>query len=339
MSVQPNTIEVNKPSRSNVTVLGAAGGIGQPLSLLLKQSTLIDKLNLFDVAPTAGIAMDLSHINTIPQVNHFHGTEKLHESLVGADIVVIVAGVTMKPGQTRDDLLAINAGIIKALIEEVAVTCPRALIAIVSNPVNSNVPLASEIMKQHGVYDERKIFGVTALDLMRAATFAAKISGNDPLEQKVPCIGGHSGHTIIPVISQATPAVSLNQTQLENYIMDVQTAGHRVLDAKDGKGTATLSMAYAAFTFTNTLLKAISGEPDVIGNAFVRSDVTEARYFSSRVHIAKEGVIKNYGLGTLTNYEKELVEKAIPELIENIEKGEDLARSFKKQSSPTGKCL
>lgn len=330
---------MNNPSKSNVTVLGAAGGIGQPLSLLLKQNTLIDELKLFDVAPTAGIAMDLSHINTSPKVRNFHGSEMLHESLVGADIVVIVAGVTMKQGQSRNDLLAINAGIIKSLIEQVAITCPSALIAIVSNPVNSNVPLASEIMKQHGVYDERKIFGVTALDTMRAATFAAVISGNDPREQKVPCIGGHSGHTIIPVISQATPAVTLNQTQLEDYIMDVQTAGHKVLDAKEGKGTATLSMAYAAFTFTNTLLRAIAGEPDITAYAFVRSDVAKSKYFSSRVLIGKEGVIKNYGFGTLTSYEKELVEKAIPELIENIEKGEELAKGFKKQSSPNGKCL
>ena len=295
---------------------------------------MIKQLNLFDVAPTAGIAMDVSHINTLPEVHHFHGNHNLKAALAGADIVVIVAGVTMKPGQTRDDLLAINAGIIKSLIEGVAVVCPKAFIAIVSNPVNSNVPLAAEVMKQHNVYDERKIFGVTSLDVMRAATFAAALTGSDPRKQKVPCIGGHSGHTIIPVLSQATPPVNLSPAQLETYVKNVQTAGHKVLEAKEGKGTATLSMAYAANTFTNILLQAISGRSGIIECAFVRSDVTQATYFANRIQIGKEGIVKNMGLGTLTSYEKGLVEKAIPELMENIKKGEELAKVSKPASPP-----
>ena len=334
MSNLLNAIGLNKPVRSNVTLLGAAGGIGQPLSMLLKTSPMIKQLNLFDITPTAGIAMDISHINTLPEVHHFHGNQNLKAALAGADIVVIVAGVTMKPGQTRDDLLAINASIIKALIEGVATVCPKAFIAIVSNPVNSNVPLAAEVMRQHNVYDERKIFGVTTLDVTRAATFAAALAGHDPQKQKVPCVGGHSGHTIIPVLSQATPPVNLSPAQLETYIKNVQTAGHRVLEAKEGKGTATLSMAYSAFTFTTALLQAISGRTGIIECAFVRSDVTQATYFANRVQIGKEGIVKNLGLGTLTAYEKGLVEKAIPELIENIKKGEELAKGSPKHVSP-----
>lgn len=336
MSGLLNAIGLNMSTnkRSNVTLLGAAGGIGQPLSMLLKQSPLIKHLNLFDVAPTAGVAMDISHINTLPEVHHFHGNHNLKASLAGAEVVVIVAGVTMKPGQTRDDLLAINASIIKALMEGVAVVCPKAFIAIVSNPVNSNVPLAAEVMKQHNVYDEARIFGVTSLDVMRAATFAAALSEKDPRKQKVPCIGGHSGHTIIPVLSQATPPVSLNESQLHNYVHNIQTAGHKVLEAKEGKGTATLSMAYAAYTFTTKLLEAIAGRSGIIECAYVRSDVTQATYFANRVQIGKDGIVKNLGLGKLTSYEKGLVDKAIPELLENIKKGEELAKVPSKQTSP-----
>lgn len=60
-----------------VAVCGASGGIGQPLSLLLKQSPLISELKLYDIVSTPGVAADLSHINSIPKVKAYTGTEQL----------------------------------------------------------------------------------------------------------------------------------------------------------------------------------------------------------------------------------------------------------------------
>jgi malate dehydrogenase len=78
--------------------MGASGGIGQPLSLLLKQSPLIEQLSIYDIQHTKGVGADLSHIETKARVKAFVGQEQLHDSLVGADIVVIPAGVPRKPG-------------------------------------------------------------------------------------------------------------------------------------------------------------------------------------------------------------------------------------------------
>ena len=75
---------------------------------------------------------------------------------------------------TRDDLFNTNATIVADLVTACAKNCPRAIIAIIANPVNSTVPIASEIMKAHNVYDEKKIIGVTTLDVVRAATFVAE---------------------------------------------------------------------------------------------------------------------------------------------------------------------
>jgi malate dehydrogenase len=75
--------------QGNVAVLGASGGIGQPLSLLIKQSPLVNQLSLFDVQHTKGVGADLSHIETKCKVKAFVGYEQLHDSLVGADVVVI----------------------------------------------------------------------------------------------------------------------------------------------------------------------------------------------------------------------------------------------------------
>ena len=121
-----------------VTVLGAAGGIGQPLSLLLKNSLPAgSELALYDVVPVvAGVGVDLSHIPTAVKVTGYP-KEELDQALAGADIVVIPAGVPRKPGMTRDDLFNVNAGIVKTLAEAGAKACPNACFAIITNPVNS----------------------------------------------------------------------------------------------------------------------------------------------------------------------------------------------------------
>ena len=79
---------------------------------------------------------------------------------------------------TRDDLFNTNASIVRDLAQAVADVSPKAFIAIISNPVNSTVPIASEIMQKAGVYDPNRIFGVTTLDIVRANAFVgeAKVS-------------------------------------------------------------------------------------------------------------------------------------------------------------------
>ncbi|GFH26951.1 malate dehydrogenase, partial [Haematococcus lacustris] len=86
-----------------VAVLGAAGGIGQPLSLLLKLNAQITHLSLYDMAGTPGVAADISHCNTKAQVKGYD-QDKLAEAVRGCDLVIIPAGVPRKPGMTRDDL-------------------------------------------------------------------------------------------------------------------------------------------------------------------------------------------------------------------------------------------
>lgn len=102
-----------------MAVLGAAGGIGQPLSLLLKMNDSISELALYDVVNAPGVAADLSHINSKPRVTG-HGKEDLAGALKGTSVVVIPAGVPRKPGMTRDDLFNTNASIVASLVDGVA---------------------------------------------------------------------------------------------------------------------------------------------------------------------------------------------------------------------------
>ena len=139
-----------------MAVLGAAGGIGQPLSLLLKMNERVSALSLYDLGGTPGVGADLSHINTKAVVAGYKGKDQLHKALEGAQVVVIPAGVPRKPGMTRDDLFNTNAGIVAELVHAVGVVCPTAHVLVIANPVNSTVPIAAEILKKLGKYDPKR---------------------------------------------------------------------------------------------------------------------------------------------------------------------------------------
>ncbi len=298
-------------------------GIGQPLSLLLKLNPAVTKLNLYDIVHTPGVAADLSHCETRAATKGFVGEDQLKESLVGADIVVIPAGVPRKPGMTRDDLFNTNASIVANLAKAAAEVAPKALLGIISNPVNSTVPIATEIYKKAGVYDPKRIFGVTTLDVVRSNTFLAEAKGLDPQDFNCPVVGGHAGITILPLISQCTPQVDLSPEKLKAMTERIQEAGTEVVKAKAGAGSATLSMAYAAARFTGSLIKAINGEQGVVECAYVASSITESPYFASPILLGKDGLEKNLGVGQMSSFEEELLKAALPELIKTIKKGEE----------------
>ncbi|THH30319.1 hypothetical protein EUX98_g3873 [Antrodiella citrinella] len=320
-------------------VLGAAGGIGQPLALLLKANPLIDELGLFDIVNTPGVAADLSHISTPAKVEgYLPPDDGLKKALTGSDIIVIPAGVPRKPGMTRDDLFKINAGIVRDLATGIATTAPKAFILVISNPVNSTVPIVAEVLKQHGVFDPKRLFGVTTLDVVRASTFVSEIVGDLSLAPKVvvPVVGGHSGLTIVPLLSQSSHALpaSFSKDQLQALTTRIQFGGDEVVKAKDGAGSATLSMAYAGAEFAVKVIRAIKGETGIVapsyvhlsadkasGDALKKEIGTEVEYFSAPVLIGTEGVVEIKPLGTLTEFEKGLVAAAIPELEESISKG------------------
>jgi len=169
----------------------------------------------------------------------------------------------------------------------------------------------------------KKIFGVTSLDVVRANTFVAEARDLDVGHVNVPVIGGHSGETIVPLLSQASPTVSFPRDERAKMTERIQNAGTEVVEAKAGAGSATLSMAYAGAKFTASLLDAMNGRDDVVECTFIKSDVTECAYFATPIVLGKNGAESNLGMGQMTEYEVNLLDKAVPELNKNIKKGED----------------
>ncbi|KAF8841834.1 NAD-malate dehydrogenase [Paxillus ammoniavirescens] len=320
-------------------VLGAAGGIGQPLSLLLKANPAVTELSLYDIVNAPGVAVDLSHIATPAKVEgYLPADEGLKKALTGANIVVIPAGIPRKPGMTRDDLFKINAGIVRDLATGVATTAPKAFVLVISNPVNSTVPIVAEVFKKHGVFDPKRIFGVTTLDVVRASTFVSEILGDLSLAPSVtvPVVGGHSGVTIVPLLSQSSHPLpsSLEQSAVEELVKRIQFGGDEVVKAKDGAGSATLSMAYAGAEFAGKVIRALKGEKGLVAPTYVNLAADEVggkalqkelgkdlEYFSALVELGPNGVQKINVLGKITPAETTLIQAALPELATNIEKG------------------
>lgn len=304
-----------------VAILGAAGGIGQPLALLMKMNPLVSVLHLYDVVNTPGVTADISHMDTGAVVRGFLGQQQLEAALTGMDLVIIPAGVPRKPGMTRDDLFNINAGIVKTLCEGIAKCCPKAIVNLISNPVNSTVPISAEVFKKAGTFDPKRLLGVTMLDVVRANTFVAEVLGLDPTVVDVPVVGGHAGVTILPLLSQVKPPSSFTPKEIDYLTDRIQNGGTEVVEAKAGAGSATLSMAYAAVKFADACLRGLRGYSGIVECAFVASHVTELPYFASKVRLGRSGVEEVLPLGPLNEYERVGLEKAKKELAASIDKG------------------
>ncbi|KAK6916252.1 Lactate/malate dehydrogenase, N-terminal [Dillenia turbinata] len=211
-----------------VAILGTAGGIGQPPALLMKMNPLVSVLHLYDGENTPSVTADIGHMDTSAVVRGF---------------LAAIAGEC----STGMDLVIIPAGISKC--------CPNAIVNLISNPVNSTVPIAAEVFKKAGTYDPKRLLGVTMLDVVRANTFMAEVLGLDPRED--------SGPVKLPALSPLK--------KLEYLTNRIQNGGTEVVEAKAGTGSATLSMAYAAVKFADACLRGLRGDAGVAECAFVAS--------------------------------------------------------------------
>lgn len=319
----------------NIAVLGAAGGIGQSLSLLLlRELPYNSTLSLYDVAGVQGVAADLSHVDRagvtvkyasgqLPPVPRDPALASLAR---GVDVFVIVAGVPRKPGMTRDDLFKVNAGIVMDLVLTCGEVSPEAVFCIVTNPVNSTTPIAAEALKKLGVYNKNKLFGVSLLDGLRATRFIN--DARHPVTVSyVPVVGGHSDVSIVPLFSQLGGPLP-DESKLEEIRKRVQVAGTEVVKAKAGRGSATLSMAEAGARFAMFVVKAITGQASPLVYAYVDTDGQhESSYLAIPVILGKNGIEKRLPIGPITEMEKKMLTKAVNVVKKNVQIGEAFARS------------
>merc|ERR1712032_1794783 len=184
---------------------------------------------------------------------------------------------------------------------------------------NSIVPAMAELYKKKGL-NPLKVVGVTTLDTVRANKFVAQATGKPVSDIQIPVVGGHAGKSILPLFSQDPVGVTLTQAQIDTLDPRTQDGGTEVVEAKAGKGSATLSMAYSGARFGGAVLAGLAGTPTT-ECAYVASNITDLPYFSSKVTFGTKGVEKIHDIGPLNEYEQGRLAEASAQLKTEIDKG------------------
>jgi len=192
----------NTKSRKKIALIGA-GNIGGELAALCAHRQLGDVV-LFDIPGRVGVAkgkaLDLEQNSAIAGNDaKITGTSDWADC-AGSDVLIITAGIPRKPGQSRDDLVAINLPIIRDVADNAKKHCPDAFIIVISNPLDAMV---YELMRRGG-FDAKKVVGMAGvLDSARFSLFLAREANVSVKDVRAMVLGGH-GDDMVPVMSACT---------------------------------------------------------------------------------------------------------------------------------------
>jgi malate dehydrogenase len=189
-------------ARKKIALIGA-GQIGGTLALLIGLKELGDVV-LFDIVDGVpqGKSLDISQSAPIEGFDaRFHGTNN-YDDIKGADVVIVTAGVPRKPGMSRDDLIGINAKVVREVGAAIKKNCPKAFVIVITNPLDAMV----WVMREASGLPHNMVVGMAGvLDSARFRTFLAeefKVSVEDVTAF---VLGGH-GDTMVPLVRYSTVA-------------------------------------------------------------------------------------------------------------------------------------
>lgn len=183
---------------SKVTVVGA-GNVGATVANVLAIREVADEVVMIDIKEgvSEGKAMDMMQTAALLDMNtRVKGVTNDYAATADSDVVVITSGIPRKPGMTREELIGVNAGIVKQVTESVLAHSPNAIIVCVSNPMDTMTYL---IHKISGLPKNRIIGMGGALDSSRFKYYLSQALGANANEVEGFVIGGHGDTTMIPM--------------------------------------------------------------------------------------------------------------------------------------------
>jgi malate dehydrogenase len=240
--------------RNKVTVIGA-GNVGATTAQRIAEAGLADVV-LVDIVEglPQGKALDLAE--AAPVVGHdarVTGTNDYADT-AGSDIVVVTSGLARQPGMSRDDLLAKNASIVRAVVEQAAKHSPDAILIVVTNPLDAMCHVA---LKASGFPRERVLGMAGVLDSARFRTFIAEELGVSVEDTHAFVLGGH-GDTMVPLPRYSTVAgVPITELLPEDRVRSLteRTAnGGAEIVALLKTGSAFYAPAAATFEMVEAIL-------------------------------------------------------------------------------------
>jgi len=214
---------------SKVTVVGA-GNVGATAANVIALREVADEVVMIDIKEgvSEGKAMDMMQTANLLDMNtRITGVTNNYEATKDSDVVVITSGIPRKPGMTREELIGVNAGIVKQVTESVLAHSPNAVIVCVSNPMDTMTYL---IHKVSGLPKNRIIGMGGALDSSRFKYYLSKALNANPNEVEGFVIGGHGDTTMIPMKRFASyrgiPASDLlDAATLDKVVADTMVGG------------------------------------------------------------------------------------------------------------------
>ncbi|WP_302965517.1 malate dehydrogenase [Barnesiella intestinihominis] len=214
---------------SKVSVIGA-GNVGATCANVLAFREIADEVVLLDIKEgvSEGKAMDMMQAAvTAGSASRIKGVTNNYEATANSDMVVITSGIPRKPGMTREELIGVNAGIVKSVVENVLKYSPNAVILCVSNPMDTMTYL---IHKVSGLPKNRIIGMGGALDSSRFKYYLSQALNANLSEVEGFVIGGHGDTTMIPVTRFATykgiPVTEfLSEEALQKVAADTMVGG------------------------------------------------------------------------------------------------------------------
>lgn len=240
--------------RRKVSIIGA-GHVGATLAQLVAMSGLCDAV-LFDVVEgmPQGKALDMLEAAPLWGVSvDIRGTNSYSDT-EGSSVVVITAGAARKPGMSRDDLLNINADVIRSVSREIARYCPESILIVVTNPMDVMAQLCWEV----GSFPPSHVMGMGGvLDSSRFRAFVAMELGVSPEDVEALVLGGH-GDQMVPVPRFTTvrgiPITNLLPVERIEALIDRTRSGGAEIVSLLKEGSAYYAPAASAFQMLRTIL-------------------------------------------------------------------------------------
>ena len=185
-----------------VTIVGA-GNVGASCAEYILLKEIVDEIILLDIKEgfAEGKALDLTQTtSTLGFKSKVTGVTNDYSKTSNSDVVVITSGIPRKPGMTREELIGINAGIVKSVSENLLKHSPNAIIIVVSNPMDTMTYLVN---KSFDIPKNRIIGMGGILDSSRFKTYISKFTNHNQHDIHAMVIGGHGDTTMIPLTSLA----------------------------------------------------------------------------------------------------------------------------------------
>ncbi|MDR2121863.1 MAG: malate dehydrogenase [Flavobacteriaceae bacterium] len=186
-----------------VTVVGA-GAVGATCADNIARKEIVDELVIVDIKEgvAEGKALDLTQTSSLLGFDtKITGSTNDYSKTAGTNVAVITSGIPRKPGMTREELIGINAGIVKDVASNILKYSPDAILVVISNPMDTMTYLA---LKSLGLPKNRIIGMGGALDSSRFKTYLSLASGASQHDIQATVIGGHGDTTMIPLTRLAT---------------------------------------------------------------------------------------------------------------------------------------